>query len=213
MAAQFAASTTAWLDLYWRLSSAVNPMVECSYVMASDHHRVVARLRSGLEPCPLWFSLMHHKAVHTPELLGDAPLRTLAFDVSGFGMSGRYAPPEATSAAQRVARATDIPLSTIFSALDVLRTDVLTQFRDGHLAFERANATTERGTFASHFKLTPTETKVLGFLVDGLVPAELARELNMTVGTARVHLKRIYAKTKASGQRDLLARVEGWTLR
>jgi DNA-binding CsgD family transcriptional regulator len=214
VAAQFAASTTAWVDLFWRLSGALNPMVECTHSVGAEI-RVTARLRPGLAPSPLWFSLLHHQARCAPELLGDVPLRCLSFDAGGYGLIGRYAVPEPTSAAQRVARATDIPLSTIFSALTVLRTDVLEQFRDGHLSFEaaRGGGGATRGTFAAHFKLTPTETKVLGLLVDGLVPAELARELNISVGTARVHLKRIYAKTKTAGQRQLLARVEGWTLR
>jgi hypothetical protein len=138
VASQFAASTNAWLDLYWRLNAAVNPMVECSYVVGAESHRLVARLKSNLEPSPLWFSLMHHQAACAPELLGDNRMRVLAVDVSGHGMSARYAPNEATSAARRVKRATDIPLTTIFSALDVLRTDALHSFRDGHLAFDHA---------------------------------------------------------------------------
>lgn len=215
VASQFAASTTAWLDLYWRLNTALHPAVECSYVMGPGSHRLVARLRSELEPSRLWFGLMHHQAVCAPELLGDTRLRVLSVDISGHGMSASYAINEATSAARRVKRSTDIPLTTIFSALDALRCEALSGLRDGHLEFDQARspAEAERPSFADHFKLTPTEARVLQLLVEGLTPKELAKELGMTVGTARVHLKRLYAKTKSKGQRALVAQAERWVLR
>ncbi len=208
VAAQFAASSSAWLDLFWRLSAAVNPMLECSHVLGREL-RVRVRLRAGLGPSALWFSLMHHATEYAPELLGALPLRCQSVELTGYGFDARYALPDASCASQRVERATDMPVRNIVQALELLRIDSAHQMlRDGHPTFSR---TAGHLGFAKQHHLTPKETKVLVLLAQGLVPAELARELGISVGTARVHLKHLYAKTKSSGQRELVARFEQWS--
>jgi DNA-binding CsgD family transcriptional regulator len=64
------------------------------------------------------------------------------------------------------------------------------------------------------FSLTPTEAQVCAFLAEGLSVAEIAAALNITVGTARLHLKHVFDKTDTGRQADLvhlLLSCCGWT--
>lgn len=57
------------------------------------------------------------------------------------------------------------------------------------------------------YSLTWAETHVLGHLLRGRAPRQIAADLGVAVSTVRTHLKRLYAKTATSSQRELLAEV------
>lgn len=59
------------------------------------------------------------------------------------------------------------------------------------------------------FGLTPTEARVTALLASGLSLTEAAKVLNIGVGTARVHLKRIFSKTGTNRQAELVSLVLG----
>lgn len=54
------------------------------------------------------------------------------------------------------------------------------------------------------FRLSPSEARLALALSRGMSIAEAAEELGLTVGSARVYSKKIYAKTGARGQPDLI---------
>ena len=56
----------------------------------------------------------------------------------------------------------------------------------------------------SLYGLTPTESRLSDFLIQGLEVREAAGRLRITVGTARFHLKRVLAKTGARRQSELM---------
>ena len=58
--------------------------------------------------------------------------------------------------------------------------------------------------FADDFDLTPTETKVLAALSQGLSLKQYAAKNEISFNTARVHCQRILEKTEAQSQTDLL---------
>ncbi len=55
--------------------------------------------------------------------------------------------------------------------------------------------------------LSRREREITALLSRGLRPAELARALDISVGTVRKHIEHIYDKLNVSGRRELLARV------
>lgn len=55
------------------------------------------------------------------------------------------------------------------------------------------------------FNLSPTEVKLVSYLVDGLTLTEAAMAMEISRGTARNHLKRIFAKTSTNRQSELIA--------
>jgi len=55
------------------------------------------------------------------------------------------------------------------------------------------------------FGLTPAEMKVLECLVDGMSAETLAAELNITLETARTHIRRVYNKMDVSSREQLIA--------
>lgn len=55
------------------------------------------------------------------------------------------------------------------------------------------------------FGLTPAEMKVVHCLVDGLRADDLAARLNITLETARTHIRRVYNKMDVSSREQLLA--------
>lgn len=58
--------------------------------------------------------------------------------------------------------------------------------------------------FATTYALTPRETHVTNCIASGLSVNAAARELNLSVGTVRNHLKRIYDKAGARSQGGLV---------
>ena len=59
---------------------------------------------------------------------------------------------------------------------------------------------------ANKFRLSESERKVMSYAAEGLSNKEIARKLNITEGTAKVHLYRIFRKTGARN-RTALARL------
>ena len=67
------------------------------------------------------------------------------------------------------------------------------------------------GVIASTYKLTPTELRVLLAIVDvGGVP-EVAEALGVAESTVKTHLGRLYGKTGAGRQADLVKLVAGFS--
>src|SRR5262249_1944823 len=62
-------------------------------------------------------------------------------------------------------------------------------------------------TVARHYKLTPTEVRVLLSLLDVGSGPEVAEALGVADSTVKTHLGRIYQKTGARGQVDLVKLV------
>ena len=56
-------------------------------------------------------------------------------------------------------------------------------------------------------RLTPREKEVFCLVADGLTDKEVARHLNVAVGTAKAHLRRLYALTRATTRTGLVKKV------
>lgn len=193
-----------WLELFWRIQGAVHPVCDYEYEAHDAAHRLRVRMKPGLAHSPVWFELLALVGARAPELLNAPPLRLLSSETTSTGeFEACYAPPERTAPSARPPQS-GIPLSTVFSAVTQLRARTsdreLERFRD------RA---AEGHDLAQRWGLTPRERDVLSSLEQGLTVQEVARELGMSYATARTHLKHIYAKTGARGQRELLARLRG----
>jgi DNA-binding CsgD family transcriptional regulator len=63
----------------------------------------------------------------------------------------------------------------------------------------------DAATVAQAFALTVRETAVACLLTEGATLADVARNLDMQVGTVRVHLRSIFAKTGTNRQAELVA--------
>jgi DNA-binding CsgD family transcriptional regulator len=63
--------------------------------------------------------------------------------------------------------------------------------------------------FVSHYGLTPSETRVLVALLEGKNPRAIAAAQGVAMPTVRTHLRRIYEKTGAAGQADVVRLVAG----
>jgi DNA-binding CsgD family transcriptional regulator len=57
------------------------------------------------------------------------------------------------------------------------------------------------------FGLTPAEARLSERLVQGRTVDEAARDLDISTGTARIHLKSVFAKTGVSRQTELVAKI------
>lgn len=78
----------------------------------------------------------------------------------------------------------------------------------------QANAETRR-EIAALYELTRAEGRLLNLILDGLGLFEAAERLGVSRNTARTHMKRIYAKTGARRQAELIRRLahltgNGW---
>jgi DNA-binding CsgD family transcriptional regulator len=69
--------------------------------------------------------------------------------------------------------------------------------------------TDRHGQMADLFSLTPKEAKLALALCRGSTIAEAAPDVGLTVGSARIYSKSIFAKTGARGQPDLVRIVMG----
>lgn len=58
-----------------------------------------------------------------------------------------------------------------------------------------------------HLRLTPSETRVLRSLLDGMSVDQTADQLAVSVQTARTHVRRIYAKLGVGNREQLFATV------
>ena len=212
---QLMASTNAWLDVFWKLSANMNAAIRlCTYELHADEHVLRAELHEGLTPCPVWFELTHHVACLAPLACGDAPLTTLSTEWDGTYVYSRFAAPPQKDLAERLERASGVPLQSVFDSLVVFGDAVGDLLHDGHFAFDPAvrAQVDEVATLAMAWGLTLTEARVALRLAEGAAPAEIATALGVAVGTVRVHLKSIYAKTDTAGQRELVSRLRAWRL-
>jgi DNA-binding CsgD family transcriptional regulator len=55
------------------------------------------------------------------------------------------------------------------------------------------------------YDLTPAETRIVGYLVDGLNMSEIAVRLGVAPSTVKTHVLRIYEKTGTHRQAELAA--------
>jgi DNA-binding CsgD family transcriptional regulator len=53
------------------------------------------------------------------------------------------------------------------------------------------------------FGLTPAEARVAALLFEGLEPKAVARRLECSINTVRIHMAHIFQKTETGGQADL----------
>lgn len=213
-ASQFAAGVEGWLDLFWKTSPTLHPVMEVRW--RKDHQRLHldASLKPGLAPSRWWFSLLLEAGRHAPSLVGERPLQLISGTASDRHAVAVFSAPQPRARLGRVAKPTDIPLSTIFEGMRLLtQTSVLDHFRDGALPAGVTPVADGPVAVATHFKLTPAEARVLKELAEGLAPVEIAQHLGLAVGTVRVHLRSIFAKTRTGRQRELLRLVEQWTIR
>ena len=65
---------------------------------------------------------------------------------------------------------------------------------------------------AAIYDLTPAETRVLELLVDGKAPTEIGIHLGISMNTVKTHLQRVYDKTGARRQADLIQLVGSLSL-
>jgi DNA-binding CsgD family transcriptional regulator len=65
-------------------------------------------------------------------------------------------------------------------------------------------------TLAKHYRLTAAEMRVLLAIVEGGGVAEVARTLGVSEATVKTHLQRIFGKTGAARQADLVKLVAGF---
>jgi DNA-binding CsgD family transcriptional regulator len=63
------------------------------------------------------------------------------------------------------------------------------------------------GRFASAYSLTGAEMRVARLIADGLTGRQAATELGVSYNTVKTHLRNIYEKTGAAGQRGLIRRM------
>jgi len=72
---------------------------------------------------------------------------------------------------------------------------------------DRSSSETRAEQLVDLFGLTPSEARLAWSMAQGLSIAEAAREHGLTIETARNYSKKIYAKTGARGQVDLVRHV------
>ena len=70
-----------------------------------------------------------------------------------------------------------------------------------------ASKTSMKPTLIEVFGLTEREAETTTHLVEGLSLAEIAAKMNISIGTARQHLKSVFAKTGTRRQSELVLRV------
>jgi DNA-binding CsgD family transcriptional regulator len=58
--------------------------------------------------------------------------------------------------------------------------------------------------FASRYKLTPGECRVLAQLLSGATPATAAKHLGVSINTVRSHMQKLFAKTGCNGLTEML---------
>ncbi|WP_066557244.1 helix-turn-helix transcriptional regulator [Croceicoccus bisphenolivorans] len=76
-----------------------------------------------------------------------------------------------------------------------------------YLRGDRSSQADRQEQLADLFQLTPSEAKLAWSMAQGLSIAEAAEEHGLTTETARYYSKKIYAKTGARGQADLVRHI------
>ncbi len=76
-----------------------------------------------------------------------------------------------------------------------------------YLSGDRSSSADRREQLVGLFGLSPSEARLAWAMAQGLGIAEAAAELGLTVETARNYSKKIYAKTGARGQADLVRHI------
>lgn len=76
-----------------------------------------------------------------------------------------------------------------------------------YISGDRSSSADRREQLVGLFGLTPSEARLAWAMAQGLGIAEAAAELGLTVETARNYSKKIYAKTGARGQADLVRHI------
>jgi DNA-binding CsgD family transcriptional regulator len=66
---------------------------------------------------------------------------------------------------------------------------------------------------ADSYRLTPREAEIATLLADGINIAAIAAQLSLAIGTVRLNLKRVFAKTGARSQAAFVALARGFTRR
>ncbi len=217
MLSPLVADPNDWLESFWRIEGALRPCVTIAYRIGSLDHILEVRLASRNEsrPAPTWFRMLHAYAQQATRPLGASPLEVVDVALGPTSLRARYKPAAEIPSAERRMRASRIPLPSLLGTVATLGAGLDPNLVDGHLEADPTAPIdrTEPDLLASEWFITPTEARVALALASGAKPAEIASSLGIALSTVRVHLKRVYAKVDARGQRELVDRVARWRLR
>jgi DNA-binding CsgD family transcriptional regulator len=203
--AAFAPTMRSWIEIACRAWRTTHPALCWSSSLRGESLCLsFAGCAPGLEGFA-W--LTSHVMRHTPALVGGVPLEPLEVTPtsSTYGIDPTSAADDSTWS-HLASIATGIPLSSVLATFAAVSPSAPPSVSVApHLDVPRRDKV---HPFARRHGLTPTETAVLRAIGDGARPADAAVELGIAVATVRVHLKRIFSKTGAHTQRQLLAQLD-----
>ena len=211
--AMFVPTLNEWLRLFWLVSGKYTVPFGLSYEVSKGGHVLSCSVPTTEMPGYGFLLLTHLSATQVPLVVGAPPLETRHLECTERELRAEYdVPALELGSPERIAQASELPLSAIFQSLELLGQGFNTALRDGLLAFptELAPLLDEAAVLGSDWHLTPTEARVALALAEGRSPTEVGIELDITVATVRVHLKHLYAKTDTANQRELIDRVTAW---
>jgi DNA-binding CsgD family transcriptional regulator len=202
--APLAATPLAWIDLFCRTWASVHPVLRWSTRCSGD--RLSVHFAAPHDSVARGFRLFSRAVLrHAPTVIGMRPLAGLPVS-SEDPSTAVFTLPASMSAAARIRCSTDIPLRTVLAAFRAYGESTV-GFDEVCVGSVARPAVDAIAALAGRHDLTPAETRVLRALDEGLPPAGIGARLGVATGTVRVHLKRLYAKTGARGQRRLLAHL------
>lgn len=211
--ALFAPTLNEWLRLFWRVSAKYTMPFGLHYETSTNGHVLSCRIPPNEVSGHGYLLLTQLSATQVSLVVGAPPLHTRRLECTERELRAEYdVPALELGSPERSAQASELPLSAIFQSLELLGQGFNAALRDGLLAFpsELAPRLDEAAVLGSDWHLTPTEAQVALALAEGRSPTEIGAELDITVGTVRVHLKHLYAKTDTANQRELIDRVTAW---
>jgi DNA-binding CsgD family transcriptional regulator/aryl carrier-like protein len=202
--AELAATPRAWLDLFLRSVAAMHPFVALRWQIAGKRLTVETDLGPRASLPPGWSRFSCEAIRRAPILLGADPMRLVRHDARFRSSHAIYELSSEGSSIARMRRASGIPFAAIFVAIRSLSAGAVDVDPRSKSREPSAHGPCSVERFAREHRLTAAESKVLELLDSGLRTDEIAAQLTVRVSTIRSHLKRIYVKTRASGQRALL---------
>lgn len=208
----FMASVTSFLTLVWRGSRGVTMPLDSRYDVHEAEHELYINLNELGSEGLGFLQISGFIAVHGPLAMGAPSLELRSWSCKPYELHVRVSAPVELSSEARLAAATNAPVTNILKTIELLGPASTGAMRDGHLVFPNQQGA-DIVELSSDWAITPTEARVALALAEGNRPSEIAKELSIAVGTVRVHLKHLYAKTETANQRELAQRVAHWRSR
>jgi DNA-binding CsgD family transcriptional regulator/PAS domain-containing protein len=176
--------------------------LRCAVVLVDADARVLYANRAAHELAGRGDVIrLSNGTLSAPEKKRTTALRALVRDPTD-GQGKRLAPAVRLGPDDAAAVATVLPLSTA---------ELQSRFGTGAAALvfiqTSADMAGSLDAIASAFQLSPTETRVLGHLLDGRTPSEVADAMGVGVSTIRSHLTNLFIKTNTERQAELVAIV------